>query len=239
MFDKQFQQDINAIGNWKQSECCICIYGKLFFIGVSPVLKWFRPWTSTVRLDVFHFMRCFTKGLTTEHHPLYGTFCSKLSSCIFEWDKSDIDNLRQAKRAELVKKHRDHTPTHSQVLASINSSELAKHCRRRTRGVEETQALIEQLLDSMWDLTDTTGLPLINHESMSHVWEMQQKHLPCIQDPPGVQLYINTGSRLEKGDKVLDVLRCGRGSSSLKSFHKHQCSFIPGKFKVSTFEIFC
>lgn len=30
MFDKQFQQDINAIGNWKQSEFCICIYGEFF-----------------------------------------------------------------------------------------------------------------------------------------------------------------------------------------------------------------
>lgn len=162
-----------------------------------------------MRLDFFHFMRCFTKGLTTEHHPLYGTFCSKLSSCIFEWDKSDIDNLKQAKRAELVKKHRGHTPTHSQVLESITSSEVAKHCRRRTHGVEETCALIQQLLDSMWDLTDTTGLPLISQESMSRMWRCSRS--TCIQDPPGVQLYINTRSRLEKGDKALDILRCGRG----------------------------
>ena len=37
-----------------------CIYGELFIIGV--------------RLDVFHFMRRFTNGLTTEHRPLFGTF---------------------------------------------------------------------------------------------------------------------------------------------------------------------
>ena len=192
-----------------------------------------------MRLDVFHFMRRFTNGLTTEHHPLYGTFCSKLSSCIFKWDKADIEKLQQAKRAELVKKHPGHNPTHSQVLASITTSELAKHCRRKTRGVEETRALIQQLLDSMWDLTDTTGLSLINQESMSRVWEVQQKHLPCIQDPTGVQLYINTGSKMEKGDKALDVLRCARGSSSLESFHKHQCCFIPGKLKHLTFKILC
>ncbi|XP_039655399.1 uncharacterized protein LOC120558453 [Perca fluviatilis] len=196
--------------------------------GVGPVLTWFRPWTSTVRLDIFHFMRRFTKGLTTEHHPLYGTFCSKLSTCIFEWDKEDIHQLKEAKRAELKKKHQGHVPTDSRVLSSITSSELVKHCRRRTRGVEETRVLIQQLLDSMWDLTDTSGLHLINHDSMSLVWEVQQKHLPCIQDPPGVQLYTNTGSGLEKGDKTLDVLRCGRGSSSLESFHLHQCGFIPG-----------
>ncbi|XP_055011456.1 uncharacterized protein LOC129409435 [Boleophthalmus pectinirostris] len=196
--------------------------------GVSPVLQWFRPWTCTVRLDVFHFMRRFTNGLTTEHHPLYGTFCSKLSSSIFEWDKQDVCTLKEAKRAELKKKHHGREPTDAQVLATINTRELARHCRRRTRGVEETRAPIKCLLDSMWQLVDGTGLHLINHESMSRVWEVQQKHLACIQDPPGVQLYTNTGSGLEKGDKTLDVLRCGRGSSSLESFHKHQCAFIPG-----------
>lgn len=114
-------------------------------------------------------------------------------------------------------------------MSSITSSELAKHCRRRTRGVEETRDLIQGLLDSMWELTDTTGLRLVNPESMTRVWEVQQKHLPCIQDPPGVQLYTKLGSGLQKGDKVLDVLRCGRGSSSLESFYRHQCTFIPGK----------
>lgn len=177
-------------------------------------------------------MRRFTRGLTTEHHPLYGTFCSKLSSCIFEWDKLDICHLKEAKRAELKKKNPGHGPTDAQVLASIRSSELAKHCRRRTRGVEKTRTLIKSLLDSMWQLVDSTGLHLINHESMSQVWEVQQKHLACIQDPPGVRLYTNIGSGLEKGDKTLDVLRCSRGSSSLESFHKHQCAFIPGKLKA-------
>ncbi|XP_016321228.1 uncharacterized protein LOC107672516 [Sinocyclocheilus anshuiensis] len=118
--------------------------------GVTPVLTWFRPWKVTVRLDVFHFMRRFTAGLTTEHHPLYGTFCSKLSSCIFEWDKDDISRLKEAKKTMLLKKHGGHIPTEAQILSSITSSELTKHCRRRTRGVEETRALIQGLLDSIF-----------------------------------------------------------------------------------------
>ncbi|KAK0139240.1 hypothetical protein N1851_024171 [Merluccius polli] len=205
---------------------------------VGAVLHWFRPWTSTVRLDVFHFMRRFTRGLTTEHHPLYGTFCSKLSSCIFEWDKQDVCRLKEAKRAELKKKHQGHEPTDAQVLASISSKELAKHCRRKTRGVEETRALIKSLLDSIWQLVDSTGLHLINQEHMSRVWEVQQKHLACIQDPPGVQLYTNIGSGLEKGDKTLDVPRCGRGSCSLESFHKNQCAFIAGMLKPHTHMVY-
>ncbi|KAI8503606.1 hypothetical protein Bbelb_185770 [Branchiostoma belcheri] len=57
--------------------------------GDPPVLKYFYPWNLPVRLDSFHFMRRFTKGLTTEHHPLYGTFCTRLSGCIFMWDEQE------------------------------------------------------------------------------------------------------------------------------------------------------
>ncbi|KAJ4925484.1 hypothetical protein JOQ06_018214 [Pogonophryne albipinna] len=127
--------------------------------GLTPVQVWFRPWKTLVKLDIFHYMRRFTTGLTTEHHPLYGTFCSKMSSCIFEWDKDDISHLKEAKTSELKKLHAGQTPSEAQVLANISSSELAKHCRRRTRGIEESRALIQDLLNSMWELTDR--IPLV------------------------------------------------------------------------------
>ncbi|KAL2087206.1 hypothetical protein ACEWY4_018265 [Coilia grayii] len=195
--------------------------------GVSPVSRLFRPWKSAVRLDSFHFMRRFNCGLTTEHHPLYGTFCAKLSSCVFEWDQEDVQHLKEAKRVEWKHSHSGRTPTEAQLLATISPGELKRHCRRRTRGVEEMRRMIAGLLESVWDLADTTGLRLVNHESMRHVWEVQQKHLDCLQDPPGVALYTKVGT-LQKGGKDLDILRCARGSSSLESFHRHQCAFIPG-----------
>ncbi|XP_019957305.2 uncharacterized protein [Paralichthys olivaceus] len=129
-------------------------------------------------------------------------------------------------KSEMMKKHAGHVPTEAQVLANISSSEMTRHCKRR--GVEETRRLIQGLLKSMWELIDTTGLQLINPESMKHVWEVQQKHVACIQDPPGVELYTRVRSGLQKGDMILDVFRCGRGSSSVESFHRHQCTFIPG-----------
>lgn len=129
-------------------------------------------------------------------------------------------------------RHAGLKPTDAQILASISSVELAKHCKRRTRGVEETRNLIQGLLTSIWELTDTSGLHLINPKSMAHVREVQQKHLPCIQDPPGVELYTKLGKALQKGDKVIDVFRCGRGSSSVESFHCHQCTFFPGKYEL-------
>ena len=198
------------------------------FTGVTPVHRWFRPWTPAVKLDAFHFMRRFTRGCTTEHHPLYGTFCHSLTACIFEWDKDDYERLKQAKKSELVKKTPGHVPTDAEVLRNITSSEKAKYCRRTTNGVQKCRDQIQRLLDSSWELTDSAGVPLINKESMSNVWKAQQKHLGCIQDPVGVPLYTKTGVTVQKGNKTLDVLRCARGSSSLESFHKHQCSFIPG-----------
>ncbi|KAI7802108.1 hypothetical protein IRJ41_000409, partial [Triplophysa rosa] len=195
--------------------------------GAPAVLNLFRPWKFIVRLDIFHFMRRFNCGLTTEHHPLYGAFCSKLSSCIFEWDQEDLEEFKAAKRGEWKSSHGGQAPTEVQLIASISPGELAKHCRRRTRKAEEVRTMISGLLESVWELTDTTGLRLVNPDSMHHVWEMQQKYLECIQDPPHVELYTKTGT-LQKGGKVLNVLRCGRGSSSLESFHRHQCAFIPG-----------
>lgn len=174
-------------------------------------------------------MRRFTKGLTTEHHPLYGTFCSKLSSCIFEWDSADYARLREAKKQQLRKTLKGMEPSIKQITAAISSNELAKHCRRKPREVSAMKVLIDQLLASMWDHTDTTGVRLINAKSMTHVWNVQQKHMKCIQDPPGVNLYTIVDT-LEKGGVTLDVLKCARGSSSLESFHRHQCAFIPGEF---------
>ncbi|XP_038137046.1 uncharacterized protein LOC119780874 [Cyprinodon tularosa] len=195
--------------------------------GVSSVAKLFHPWKSAVRLDSFHFMRRFNCGLTTENHPLYGTFCSKLSACIFIWDQDDVQRLKEAKRAEWRISHSGQIPTEEQLMATISPAELKRHCRRRTRGVEEMRSMISGLLESVWELTDTTGLRLVNHDSMRHVWEVQQKHLECLQDPVGVALYTKVGT-LQKGGKELDILRCARGSSSLESFHRHQCAFIPG-----------
>lgn len=147
--------------------------------------KLFHPWKSAVRLDSFHFMRHFNCGQTTEHHPLYGTFCAKLSACIFEWDREDVQHLKDAKRAEWKRSHNGHSPTDEQLMATISPGELKKHCRRKVRAVEELRSMISGLLQSVWDLTDTTGLRLVNPEIMLRMWDVQQKHLQCLQDHPG------------------------------------------------------
>ncbi|XP_039670285.1 uncharacterized protein LOC120567393 [Perca fluviatilis] len=69
---------------------------------------------------------------------------------------------------------------------------------------------------------------------MTEIWKAQKKHLCCLQDPPGVQLYMQTGT-LQKGGRTLPTYRCARGSTSLESFHLHMNRFIPGTLAGATF----
>ena len=194
--------------------------------GQSKIHRLFSRWESVqVRLDVWHFMRRIALGVTSESYPLYATFMSKLSGCIFEWDGSDYNLLLSAKRSQLIMAGLD-SPTQSAVKNAISAEELSKHCRRRTRGTEAIVDAIEALLLSLAQATDSIGVPLLKDE-MTSIWEEQKHHVPCLQDPPGIALY--TGVReIKKGSVELPVLRCAHGSTSLESFHLHLARFIPG-----------
>ncbi|CAM4568923.1 unnamed protein product [Leuciscus chuanchicus] len=168
--------------------------------GQSQVKAMFSEWDELeVRLDIWHFMRRFAAGVTTEAHPLYGIFMARLSMSIFEWDPEDVAALRRAKEGELAAKKTGYI-SEKAVRARINRRELALHCRRRTRGEEETTILIGKLIDQFdsADGKDTLGVPLLNHE------RIQQMIQQC-------------------------CYRCARGSTSLESFHLHLNRFIPGE----------
>lgn len=136
-----------------------------------------------------------------------------------------MDLLISAKRGTLVAAGVPN-PTESAVMKAVTRKELARHCRRRTRGTEETVQLIEEMLLTLSSATDTLGVPLLRAE-IKEIWEEQRHHVSCLQDPPGVSLYTVTGYVL-KGGVRLPVLRCARGSTSLESFHLHIARFIPG-----------
>lgn len=149
----------------------------------------------------------------------------QLSSSIFEWDEQDVNLLMSAKRVELQLAGLN-DPSNTAVRKALTVKELARHCRRRTRGVEETTSLIESMLLSLSQATDTLGVPLFREE-MNVIWEEQRHHVPCIQDPPNIPLYTLTG-HVTKGGVRLPTLQCARGSTSLESFHLHLARFIPG-----------
>ena len=148
-----------------------------------------------------------------------------LSKCIFEWDEQDVNLLMDAKKGELMQAGLA-DPSLSAIRNALTKDELSRHCRRQTRGQEETVKEIEALLLALSPATDTLGVPLFRDE-MKLIWEEQRHHVPCLQDPPDVPLYTIIG-HVTKGGVKLPLLRCARGSTSLESFHLHIARFIPG-----------
>ncbi|XP_062599360.1 uncharacterized protein LOC134260843 [Saccostrea cucullata] len=113
----------------------------------SSVRKYFGAWPFLhIRLDIWHFMRRFPSGCTTDKHQLYSVFMGKLKQCIFKYDEGDLKLLKTAKRAEMIQEGIP-DPTYDDVFRKLSSSELQQHCRRLTRGTAETSRLISSLME--------------------------------------------------------------------------------------------
>ena len=91
----------------------------------------------------------------------------------------------------------------------MDTQEISRHCRRKTRGEYEVASRIEALILEFTGATDVFGVPLFT-DKMIDIWGEQRKHVTCIQDPEGIPLYSQTGT-VHKGNVVLPVYRCGRG----------------------------
>ncbi|KAF7202728.1 putative LOC107392956-like protein [Nothobranchius furzeri] len=194
--------------------------------------KMIRAWQNTNScLDIWHFMRTAV-GCATDSHPLYAGFLNKLSHCIFMWDDRDSKALKEAKRAELEAKLVHPTD----LLRNISRAEMARHCKRTTRSSSEMETLISELIEAYSGHRgcNSLGVPLINLERMAEIWKAQKKHLSCLQDPPGVLLYMETGT-IKEGGHVLETYRRARGSTSLECFHLHMNRFIPGTLASDIF----
>jgi len=110
-------------------------------------------------------------------------------------------------------------PSESAIWKDITREELAAHCRQRTRGATESANVIEPLLLALSATTNSLGMWFFR-EDMMEIWAEQERHLPCLQDPPNVSLYTITGY-ITKGGEHVPVLQCARGTTSLESFHLH------------------
>ena len=98
--------------------------------GERNISSLFQDWTRLlIRLDVWYFIRCIATGCTTESHPLYGLFMAQLSHCIFEWSDEEL-----TENVDIVK--------------CLSKNQLSLHVRRRTRGVETTARMIDDLLST-------------------------------------------------------------------------------------------
>lgn len=191
-----------------------------------------------IRLDIWHLLRRFVAGVTTESHQLYRAFMRQLSSCIFEWDAGDVRQLLEAKRSELGQQ-RMVGLTDAEVYSHLGRREMILHCRRCTRGAVETELLLMDTLGTFNSEKghDTLGIPLLDPVRIQAIWQEQRRHLRCIQDPSALQLYTDTGKPITKGGVKLPVYCYTRGSTSLESFHLNR--FIPGKCNYRTIILKC
>ena len=98
----------------------------------------------------------------------------------------------------------------SAIRKAVTREELARHCRRRTKGAAITESLIEALLLEL--VSASVGVPVL----LAKIWEEEKKHVSCVQDPDGIPLYTITGY-IRKGGVDLPVLRCARGTTSSPS----------------------
>ncbi|CAL8266768.1 unnamed protein product [Boreogadus saida] len=163
------------------------------------------------------------------HVQPYKPFLQQLSASIFLWDPEDTARLLNAKRRTLEAQGMTFS-SDAGVWRHVSRREMALHCRRCTRGAAATERLIDDLLQTFGGANgrDTMGIPLLVRDRIQAIRAEQRRHLECIQDPPGVELYTETG-RLTKGGISLPTYRCARGSTSLESFHLHLNPFIPGE----------
>ncbi|XP_070834704.1 uncharacterized protein [Chaetodon trifascialis] len=184
--------------------------------GTCAAAALFPAWPQLiVRLDICHFVCSLAAGVTSNNHPLYPDFMRRLSGCIFEWDPEDMSRLRAVQSDK------------SRRGSGLTLKEMSRHCRRRTRGAQVTERLLDETLQAFMGATDTMNTPLLDRDQMEKIWSIQRKHVACIQDPPAVHLYTKTG-QVTRGGAVLPVYRCARGSTSLKSFHLYLNTLIPG-----------
>ncbi|KAI7807662.1 hypothetical protein IRJ41_008259 [Triplophysa rosa] len=173
-------------------------------VGETKLKRRFSGWPDViVRQDIWHFMRRLA-------------------------DAGDLTLLRKAKREQLTQQGWP-AMTEAELDRHISKDELAQHCRRRTRGEETTIRLLDMLIRQLMGGkgNDAHGILLLDSVRMQHIWHVQRRQVTCIQDPPDVLLYTETGT-LIKGGMVLKTYLCARGSTSLESFHCHLNRFIPG-----------
>ena len=81
-----------------------------------------------VRLDIWHLIRRFSVGVTTQSHELYPAFMRQLSHCIFKVDPGDASRLTEAKRSQLEGRHGMVSLTDADVIQRITKEEYLQAC---------------------------------------------------------------------------------------------------------------
>ena len=180
------------------------------------------------RLDSFHWIRRFDAALRSDHHSKYPLFKSALSGAIFAYYKDDPAFLAKAIRAG----HHANMDllSDAQVIQHHATSLDLKHfVRRITVGQAETYRHVQRAYDILKGSAGLVenGVHLFKEDgAIDEVWAGQQKHLECLQDPPGLKMYIHVKS-ITRNDITLPYYNTMRGTTQLEGFHHFLPEMIP------------
>nr|XP_055036624.1 uncharacterized protein LOC129423839 [Misgurnus anguillicaudatus] len=193
----------------------------------------FQTWVDSgmvVRLDIFHWIHRFDAAIRTDSHSKYAVFKSALAGAVLAYNRADLDLLIKAVRAKNPTVFQTVTDE-NMVRLYVSREQLKHHVRRVTLGAQETFRLVQLAIDELKGPAglDESGVSLFkSSEAVDGVWEGQQRHLECIQDPPGMSMYRVAHSTNINGVDV-PYYKCLRGNNSLEGFHKSLPHMIPGK----------
>ena len=200
--------------------------------GISSIENLFSDWVDSgmvIRLDIFHWIHRFDAALRSDHHAKYALFKSALSAAVFAYNKDDMALLVKAIRAGSATKYS--TLSDGEVIARCVSKDDLKHfVRRVTVGAHETYTRVQSAIDTLKGPAglDENGLSLFkDNAAVDEVWAAQQKHLECIQDPPGMNMYTIT-KHVTRNAVSIPYYTTVRGSNSLEGFHRFLPNMIPG-----------
>ncbi|KAK7912719.1 hypothetical protein WMY93_012930 [Mugilogobius chulae] len=210
--------------------------------GSSFLENLFSDWVqkgTVVRLDIRHWLHRWDAVVVKQSHAKYATFISALAGAVLAYNKDDMLLLVRAVRKgnqELYGKLSD-----MDMITFLKPHQIKSYVRRVTRGVQATATAIESIIAEFKSSAglDIDGIHLFKStEAVDSHWANASKHLSCMQDPPGVQLYVSV-KVVELNGVQLNKYRCRRGSNALEGLHSHLYNAIPSqRCAVMPFQVY-
>ncbi|KAJ4921702.1 hypothetical protein JOQ06_002002, partial [Pogonophryne albipinna] len=185
--------------------------------------EWYDGGT-VVRLDIFHWIHRFDAAVRTDSHSKYA-----LAGAVLAYNRTDLELLIKAVRAKDPDTFRS-VSEQDVVRLYVTRQQLQHHVRRVTLGAQETFRLIHLAIEELKGLAglDQSGVSLFKTPgAIDEMWVGQQRHLECIQDPPGMIMYRVARTTTINGVD-LPYYKTLHGSNSLEGFHKSLPHMIPG-----------
>ncbi|XP_034051563.1 uncharacterized protein LOC117532359 isoform X3 [Gymnodraco acuticeps] len=192
--------------------------------GPTALETMFQEWFDggmVVCLDIFHWIHRFDAAIRTDAHSKYAMFKSALAGAVLAYNRTDLELLIEAVRAKDPDTFRS-VSEQDVVRLYVTRDQLQHHVRMVTLGAQQTFRLIHLAIEELKGPAglDQSGVSLFKTPAaIDEMWVAQQRHLECIQDPPGMIMYRVARTTTIHGVD-LPYYKSLRGSNSLEGFHK-------------------